>query len=118
MVDSVVGLMSQTLSPIQIAKQWQSCGVDDITERLLEVVGALIKSKMITNSATRGGLEGEQSMQDLANQLDLFRLFELLDELHHRRYQYLTHGGLNEQLGLEALAIKCVQTHQSCLNQA
>ena len=93
-------------SPLSVAKGWQAIGLIKVTEWLMLLLGDLIKLKTVAKPQFLANPDLCESMQDLGGRLDLVRLFEMFDEVSKTHTRQAKFTGLNEQLGLEALAIR------------
>jgi len=108
---SELGTLAEgSASALEVAKGWQRVGVDEIGCWLLSYTADLIRVKFGTDAGLLTYANGLKPMQQLAERLDLKRLFRLYDRSLELRRIVDRRLNFNEQLLLEDVAAEWGET--------
>ncbi len=106
--EDVTALLGADPEPVQTASRWKSLGVERSVRWLNSLLMDFIKLSTTGNISHLTNQDLAESMQPLVGQLDLKRLFSMLDACEETARMASGHSGLNEQLLLERFAIAIV----------
>ena len=115
-VAQLADIAAGTVDAVQAAQDWKKLGAEPSLDTLTSTLLSLAQLQL--NVAGRGSSASapEIILQALAEQLDLQGLFSLYDKCVELRRLLTTHPGLNEQLQLEAVAVRwqAISRHAPC----
>lgn len=106
-------LVAEGADPVAVAGGWRGIEVGDVGRWLTSLTMDLIRLKTDQNSPTLTHEDLRRAMQPVARQLDLIRLFALLDICLELRWLCARQISFNPQLLLEDVAIRFAAAGES-----
>mgnify|MGYP001189452504 CR=1 FL=1 len=110
-------LSGQTVSSMEVANKWRKLGFEEVCGWLITFLSDVIRLKSTGCLNFLANSDLEEPMKALASRLDLHSLFRLMDLVNDTRINHSSRVGLNDQLGLEALAIEVKEAGKTARTQ-